>query len=140
LFKGAIDMIGLDAAKKLKDAGLEWGGTNTKRGDFYLAEFKDGTSGIYTVGVDGQNLWGETIVFTWLPRLDQLLSEIEGRGYKKYTLEKNKSVTLLLWEWDEELATMDFGNGWMPGVDFCAGSPDEAAAQALLWILEQREG
>ena len=118
-------MITLETAKKLKDAGLEWSYTNTKRGDFYLAEFQDGTEGIFTIGSDGQNVQSDIIVFTFLPRLDQLLTKIDGRMY--------------LWEIKSHMykkyTVFVFSKENIDGKTISADTPEEAAAQALLWIL-----
>ncbi len=76
----------------------------------------------------------------WLPRLDQMLAEIEKRNYRYEIISKYKKYTLLLYGWDDGVAEIDFGDGWYPITDFHNNdSPDEAAAQALLWILEQEK-
>jgi hypothetical protein len=63
----------------------------------------------------------------WLPRLDQLLAEIEKRGYR----------------WDIQMTKTRYVCGLStPGVrvypDQYGDTPEDAAAQALLWILNQR--
>ena len=80
-------MIGLELAKKLKEAGLEW---EPKFGDHYIipAVFEEGlreimdTKQIMSYHKNPKE-WEESIRgFVFTPRLDQLLAEIEKRGYK----------------------------------------------------------
>jgi hypothetical protein len=59
----------------------------------------------------------------WLPRLDQLLAEIEGQGWKWGLLFEGQ---------------IDVTSGNQHKSFYAADSPEEAAAQALLWIYEQR--
>ena len=151
-------MISLELAKKLKDAGLEW---EPKEGDYIL--YPDGElTSILTCGdVAFEDLEG--CVFA--PRLDQMLSEIEKRGWEidlqffnngtgwfcevaktvqfrhnkprpKLTINNKDGTTSEV----EPLSTCpgwgDYGEKRMDK-EFTADSPDEAAALALLWILEQ---
>ena len=124
-------MLSLETSQKLNDAGLF---TKIHKGDAYYR-----FDGKLTLYLD----WTTAPISpSWLcPRLDQILSEIEARGYS-YTLERHGSkddvrYSLLLMEWDEKVAEIDFGNGWSPLIDFYANTPEEAAAAALLWILER---
>ena len=109
-------MISFEIAKKLKAAGLKW---EPKHGDCYAE-----TNGLIDL------YWSMTVkspedtrLQIWLPRLDQLLSEIENRGYG----------------WDLRAIACDeyrcdlLNSHYM----FSAMSPEKAAADALLWILEQ---
>lgn len=114
-------MISLETAKKLKEAGLQW---EHKNGDwFYWRE----SLGVYTLSMD--TLWVEKnneVVFA--PRLDQMLAEIDKLGYAyrvtgKWGKEPYK-ITVI-----KEKPLLDF-NSW-------GYSPEEATAQALIWILEQ---
>ena len=126
-------MVSLELAKKLKDAGLEW---EPKKFDLYTAEFTNGSSGIFSVLYDGQNLESVTgTEFIWLPSLSQLLAEIEGRGY---------------W-WDVSHGLVDDGvnkyrlttskkhNTSIPLMIFNSETPEDAAASVLLWILEREK-
>jgi hypothetical protein len=64
----------------------------------------------------------------FLPRLDQLLAEIEGRGYG-WKLEKFHAYNLRrmqIYKINDLLGCFE------------ADSPEEAAAQSLIWILEQK--
>lgn len=97
-------MLSIETAKKLKDAGLVW---NPDIGDIFFIEEE------------------------WLfaPRLDQLLAEIEKRGYG-WKLEKFHAYNLRrmqIYKINDLLGCFE------------ADSPEEAAAQALLWILEQKK-
>ena len=69
----------------------------------------------------------------WLPRLDQLLAEIYARGYE-YSLHgpNNNYLDLPKTPW---IAISKKQDAWI----FDADTPDEAAAEALLWILSQKE-
>lgn len=67
----------------------------------------------------------------WLPRLDQLLAEIEKRGYvwKLRSRADGKYFVALFGKNDENYLVQCY---WTE-----ADSPEEAAAQALIWILKQ---
>ena len=66
-------MISLGTAKKLRDAGLEW---NPQEGDWFYSW--DGRIANLLVFLSNFNIQEE---FIFVPRLDQLLAEIEKRGY-----------------------------------------------------------
>lgn len=127
-------MLSLELVKRLKELGLEW---EPQRGDWYYNHhgYVSGTTTtldllnevtvlIQSISRDYAN---RTVHFA--PRLDQLLWEIEKRGYKwdltNCPLEPLGKYSLTLW----------IDNG-LPNEHF-ADSPEEAAAQALIWILEQ---
>ena len=123
-------MINLETARKLKDAGLEW---EPKVNDF--ACFKDRRGIVRSVRWDEKlSLWvlvvdfdhhrdsGSYEYFTWLPRLDQLLAEIERQG----------------WDWIMDKGSMTLYRDKEWGSQFF-GVPDDAAANALLWILEREK-
>jgi hypothetical protein len=130
-------MISLELAKKLKDAGLKW---EPKEGDWYII-FGDEEQFLEVCGTElhrtdrcidsVKRLYriapGE---LCFIPSLSQLLAEIEKRGY----------------EWDLEFdiggchkysctISSDTHYEFMP-----ADTPEETAAQALLWILERGQG
>ena len=131
-------MLSLETAKKLKEAGLEW---EPKEGDFiyypsYCAETE------FALGVLGDNDMGkckeETLdyVYTgeWIiaPRLDQLLAEIEGQEYSytiRYRLLKHDRLSD---GYEFTLIRPMFAKNFKS-----EESPEEAAAAALIWILEQ---
>ena len=113
-------MLKLETAKKLKLAGLEW---EPQEGDYIL--YPDGElTSILTCGdVAFEDLEG--CVFA--PRLDQLLAEIENRGYA-WKLQKFSGCSVLrmeLYIWDKYWGYYE------------SESPEEAAALALLWILSK---
>ena len=111
-------MISLELAKKLKEAGLEW---KPKKGDFYGVF---GTNSIELITIDRNDIVPRNII--WLPSLDQLLAEIEKRGYG-WKLEKFHAYNLRRME----IYKVNDLLGCFGG-----NSPEEAAASALLWILE----
>jgi hypothetical protein len=130
-------MISLETAKTLKKAGLEW---EPKVGDRYLQEYCSGKEPVIGIrATDNEGYYQDTIQ-TQLPHLDQLLAEIGRRGYR-YILDSNPddetnkffSPTIKLLEKDN---TCKF-KWWIVFAE-CADSPEEATAQALLWILSQK--
>jgi len=71
--------------------------------------------------------------YTWRPRLDQLLSEGDKRKYKININASNKTQWFSDVEcWDEERQELYFVYE-TDDLD----TPEDAAGQALLWILEQ---
>jgi len=126
-------MISFETAKALKEAGLQW---KPQIGDWFYTNHR---RYVHMV-IDLSELQvQEDYVFD--PRLDQMLKDIEGQGFR-YILEptgKKDEVQycLTLLEWDDNVAEISFGNGWHLSANFCATSPEEATAQALLWILRR---
>jgi hypothetical protein len=122
----------LETAQKLKDAGLPW--------EPQVYDYFKSNHGIENV--DSLTLFNGEITYVnhwnwrgdkyrlhglvWLPRLDQLLAEIEKRGY---------------WWRLDKISAKDAYNFFLyvPGGSryWESNFPEEAAAQALLWILEQ---
>lgn len=105
-------MLSLETARKLKDVGLKW---EPQKGDQIFNPY-----------------YGEPEISTcpppkapnyiiWIPRLGQLLAEIEKQGWKWSIVPSRNRYRLIL-------TTVK---------QFVADSPDEAAAAALIWILEQ---
>ena len=80
--------------------------------------------------------WEESIKSSvFAPRLDQLLAEIE-KLKSDYRLSGSQSQTMED-KWLHKIRVWAKDDGW----DFIGSSPEEAAAKALVWILEQeREG
>lgn len=121
-------MIKLKTAQELKNAGLEW---NMELGDFLyyeadgnwklsiidLGDIHDSMGAAQECCEDGQ--------WIFVPRLDQLLAEIERRGYWWNLLKQDNGYLVVV---GNERHT----EGFAP-----ADTPEEAAAQALLWILWQ---
>lgn len=137
-------MLSLETARKLKEAGLLW---EPKLLDCYVIDDND-IPGVDPNAVcitkthkdiedlnDLFHAWYPRIIQTvFIPRLDQLLAEIEARGYvvssdgpfgdeKKYCCDIAKR-----------------GNAFIDNNREWALLREEAAAQALLWILGQEKG
>lgn len=127
--KGGTRMLSLETAKKLKDAGMQW---EPNYADLYQ---------LIIEGIENIYCYDESILAcleinrynpTWIPRLDQLLAEIEKRGYNwnigsgEFWPDKPKYCMGLFGEEGQYIKGQFYGD-----------SPDESAAQALLWILEQ---
>jgi len=128
-------MISLEKAKALKEAGLRW---EPKRFDL----FTDGTKTwevleVYTGegdirwirGIGGWVTYGKN--FTFLPRLDQLLGEIEKRGWEYACYSK--------WEgkYNIEVYKTDRPHNIFIRHKTDADTPEDAAAEALLWIMKE---
>ena len=138
-------MLSLETAKKLKDAGLQWKPQvgdwfYTQSGNLEFVAFKSSLAAEYIKTTNGNNehypnsrlMTGAEIMqedFVFAPRLDQMLVEIEKRGWTWMLYAPN----------DEGKYGIDIGNGsiYDNNKTILADSPDEAAAQALLWILER---
>lgn len=121
-------MVSLELAQKLKAAGMKWkpdiiAGTN--KGDWFY--WPDGT--VDLVGGRDYHLNNSIGEIIFAPRLDQLLAEIEARGYK-WSLNAYKCWVV---------SSQDYDNDNLVEGErlFTAANPTDAAAKALLWILEQ---
>lgn len=130
-------MISLEIAKKLKEAGLEW---EPKQGDFYWFVTPD-ESRIGFVqnnrGAEGfkahvDRCRGIVCTYVFAPRLDQLLAEIEKRGFI-WALDVSATNGNKVIGYAMNIAT---SLDWEDEEEFRSDSPEEAAASALLWILE----
>jgi hypothetical protein len=123
-------MIDLETAKKLKDAGLIW---KENAGDWYKVDnYSKRLLGYYekispVVRVQA----------VWLPRLDQLLTEIEGRGYgyNLYSVGTPDEIAcdFELLYWDAQDRCWETEGRFVCNV---TDSPEEAVAAALLWVIE----
>jgi len=121
-------MLNLELARKLKEVGLKW---EPKFGDHYIipAVFEEGlhevmdTKQVMSYHKNPKE-WEESINdFVFAPRLDQLLAEIEKRGYFMDLLGPYNTG-----EWRIILG------GSVSDPHFYADTPEEAAAAALIWI------
>lgn len=138
-----------EVAQKLKEAGLEW-----KPGDLCYDRY--GRLGIVTQtwghgAIQMYSLETNTIEYgfgdscTVVPRLDRLLAEIEKRGW----------LWFLTWltATDDKITSYccSIAKEYSPGQprkrkyhvvehDFPGDTPEEAVAEALLWILEKERG
>ena len=134
-------MLSLSKARELRSAGLKW---ESKEGDWY------GLIDCATGEAEGPYFAGEkrfgyfcNVIPVWVPRLDQLLAEIEARGYTELSLSTiNKSKKGYVFEL--------LGQGLLPSKvvgsyyyaqypTFKADTPEDTAADALLWILQEAE-
>jgi len=132
-------VISLDTAKKLKDAGLKW---EPQEGDWFYWW----VNGAIDVLSTHNQLLVQCSGGIFAPRLDQLLAEIEKRGYWCAIMPTNAvgiDVNYLaeLYRLGELSGHLELV--WRKEVDgfliaeFRADSPEEAATLALIWILEQ---
>jgi hypothetical protein len=136
------EMISLETAQRLKDAGLEW---EPKEGDCWCNGMWMAIN-YYLELVTGHLLVKKQAI--WLPRLDQLLAEIEKAGFDIDLMhfatnsENTSQVDDPPWSCDinRSYRKVNAHGIWEEqrlNEGFEANSPEEAAAQALLWILEQ---
>ena len=134
-------MIKLETAVKLKEAGLEW---EPQIYDFY--ESDNGIENVSSLSFnDGKvsrvDKWnwrpGKYYLsrLIWLLRLDQLLAEIEKQGF-------NGSIGSDWYRQDTDkkycMGLFDINGMYVQG-QFYGKSPEEAAAKALLWIMEKND-
>ena len=133
--KGGIGLISLELAKRLKEAGLTW---EPQIGDmFYWHNGKDWEIDALT-SEDVNGRLDETRDFIeegfWIlaPRLDQLLGEIEKQGFI-WVLDVSATNGNKVIGYAMNIAT---SLDWEDEEEFRSDSPEEAAASALLWILE----
>lgn len=120
-------MLSLETARKLKVAGLKW---EPQKGD-WIYNYHGFVSRITLDCVENtevdqwvalmDNYCNRTVIFA--PRLDQLLAEL--RKHSRFV-----KITWLIME-EKWCCVIDSRN------QFIADSPEEATAQALLWIYEQ---
>lgn len=128
-------MLRLETAKALKEAGLKWEpeiGDNFKayNGIIQMAIKRNADVVETNFGrFPKETMRADSI---WLPRLDQLLADIEVRGWTWVLYAPN----------DEGKCGIDIGKETLCRSNLLAmgDSPEEAAAQALLWILRQEKG
>lgn len=143
-------MINLEIAEKLKKAGLQW---EPKRGNTVYHELTDcGGIVLYSVAKTDDGNYHFTVHrdsggfhssyashCIWLPRLDQLLTEIERRGYWP-GLEKVMGVGYVVKLWvipDKPIQDIDN----ITQMEFITPkSWEDATARALLWILGEKGG
>ena len=133
-------MISLDKAMELKEAGLAW---EPKFGDVVIMLIRDVKFGDSVPArkerllvVDGDNIgfnshkgWHEHRNIIWLPSLSQLLAEIGARGWHyifngKNTISEQYGIVIAN---DDMFKTFE------------ADTPEDACANALLWILKEEK-
>lgn len=114
-------MLSLELAKKLKEAGLC---QTLKYGDLFY-HGRENDKCIFGVTVFDDSIFPPRRTIR-APRLDQLLAEIERRGYELQLHIPCPSLALFS------------SNGFLLET-FAAETPEDAAGQALLWILEREK-
>lgn len=133
-------MLSIELSRKLKNAELEW---EPKFGDWCYYDDKAcvvakflGPYVIDAVLLDtGTLIRAHIALFTFSPRLDQLLAEIERRGYFP---EVSKEVQL----YRCVLRMRDGGTGELREIrdsESYGETWEDAAGKALLYILEQEK-
>ena len=138
-------MISLEKAKKLKEAGLGW---EPQIGDmFYWQNSKDWGIDALTSEDANDNLdeirgYIDEGFWIFAPRLDQLLAEIEKRGYSwemRTVIDESQSVRFNAKNIAYWIHVWKTGHiEWEDGFKRAFTSPSNAAASALLWIYEGR--
>lgn len=125
-------MISLDLGRRLKEAGLEW---EPKLGDKYGFKTDRGQLEFLICSKRDIVKISEYKVFKiyWLPRLDELLAEIERRGYRwhlyPYTLPINNKTTYA--------CEVMYGDNTF--FVYTGDSPEDAVGFALIRILEREK-
>ena len=119
-------LISLEKAKALKEAGLKW---NAKGGDFYFYANGEFTGEFIIKRDPGEPVETPMDCQVWLPRLDQLLTEIAKLGYRwRISLVDDGNCTIKLYPiWDYKQQYVYYTTG---------KTPDDAAADALLWVMK----
>lgn len=125
-------MISLEMAKQLKEAGLGW---EPKIADFHWQEDESEMRIVQYTPEKNKELAKKCI---WRPRLDQLLEEIEKRGYCVDIVQFRSMYECLLWEFDKKILN------WVPLEELAhensADTRENATAKVLLWILRGGQG
>ena len=128
-------MISLEKAKALKEAGLRW---EPKRFDLFtdgtktweVLEAYTGEGDIRWIrGIGGWVTYGKN--FTFLPRLDQLLGEIRKRGWVWILYCGNDGIEVEIETYNPETPLH------LRYKCIKADTPEDAVAEALLWILKE---
>lgn len=127
-------LISLTLAEKLKNTGLRW--EQKPLDQFYRPILGGGHIVSYRLLHLFDAIDSNTIEIpkeaTWLPRLDQLLAEIEQRGYS-YNVYDNYPIS------EYRIRLYDRETDRYHDRIWKAGTPQDAAAKALLWILEEEK-
>jgi len=123
-------MISLEKARALKEAGLKW---DPCRGDWYFyisrRQFVKYTSEADVIKSDP-----ESDNYTFCPRLDQLLGEIQSRFKINQWWEMADD-----WFSIYELRNIDGAEGSVLIKSIHdSDTPEDAAADALLWLIGQQ--
>jgi hypothetical protein len=126
-------MIDQELAERLKAAGLVW---NPTYGDEYIVpdEYNQGEFSHETITIFEEIVHADRENGIWLQRLDQLLEEIEQRGYyPEINKEEDGKYRCILYGFNpvgyfyEMFSSEVIGNTW-----------EEAAGKELLWIIKEQ--
>ena len=138
-------MISLEKAKKLKEAGLTWEPQegdlvcHSEAEDYFYITTDDMEDYVQATRIDKEYAYSIAI---FLPRLDQLLAEIEKRGYSwemRTVIDESQSVRFNAKNIAYWIHVWKTGHiEWEDGFKRAFTSPSNAAASALLWIYEGR--
>jgi hypothetical protein len=118
--------VSLDMARRLKEAGLKW---EPKENDIMVTPVPDDSERLVYTLLPPRIVYVNQERCTWLPTLSDLLDELEARGWVYSFGPMSDSKAICLWRRDWERPTERFE----------AASNEDAAAQALLWVLERGE-
>lgn len=118
--------VSIELAKQLKSAGLVW---VPKPKDDFAYEYGNKTSWLYEYYPAVYDYPGR---FIWLPTLSQLMAEIEGQGYD-IQFQSNKRTPMGRYRF----VIFEIINGIIK--QFWADTLEDAAALALLWILNRKK-
>ncbi len=126
--------VSLEMAKKLKEAGLQH---QIVYGDWYLAWLPTEETYLQKPVLYDYTAYGPYEEDIWLPTLSDLLEWLEGRGYvvditQPLIFEKDSPYFICdIWE------KSTISEYWEHVGTFEANSREDAAAKAVLWVLEQ---
>lgn len=122
--------VSLELAKKLKEAGLQH---QITYGDWYLAWLPTEEIYLQKPVLYDYTACGPYEEDIWLPTLADLLEWLEGQGWRyKLSLHYNNKYCI-------QLCASNILSYWMWGDGFYADICEDAAAKAVLWVLEQEE-
>ena len=131
-----IRMLSLETAKRLKKAGLVWEPETCDT--YYWPRKFDNPVKVMHRDFDLLKKEQDTKGIVWAPRFDQLLAEIERREYA-WIIGRTER------KYRGHLYYGELANIQNPEDSECyeqffdADTPEQAAAEALLWILEREQ-
>jgi len=127
-------MISLEKARTLKAAGLVW---EPKKGDWgFWNNAEMPTPQLVTYNPDPKTVNIKNS--TWLPSLSQLLAEIEKHGgCALYVFDSGLHV-LEKGAYELEMPKVEITE--FESISFRSDTPEDAAASALIWILQNKVG
>lgn len=117
---GGEGMISLEKARKLKEAGLVW---KARIGDWYYEDAGEDSGHFLIDCYEGTYQIPKHDNMIWLPSLSQLLGEL-----RKHSMFVKITWLVMDEKWDCVIDGRE---------QFLADTPEDAAAEALIWILGQ---